>query len=302
MFRCLFFVPAVCLYRPGRLNLGPFVLEGPGRWAISLNFGPMRTLVMGDIHGAYTAMMQCLERANFIAGIDRLIQLGDVVDRGTQSYECVEYLLKVPGLIALKGNHDDWFCDFIKTGYHTAGWAHGGKATIQSYGERLREPVTIIPKTGGGCKTSLVENDIPGSHQDFFKTQRLYFVDEQNNCFVHGGFERGLPFFEQPRAKYYWNRTLWLEAMAFVQLPNSMQAGRSLRMETSFREIFLGHSPTTAWNTDQPMNMLNIWNLDTGASHNGRLTVMDVATKEYWQSDLVNELHSSRYPDTANDE
>jgi serine/threonine protein phosphatase 1 len=250
----------------------------------------MRTLVMGDIHGAYTAMVQCLDRAGFIQGVDRLIQLGDVVDRGPDSYECVEYLIGVPNLITLRGNHDDWLNDFITTGYHPGGWAHGGKATIQSYGARLAEPVKIIPKAGGSCKTSLEPKDIPERHQQFFANQQLYYIDEQNNCFVHGGFERGLPFFEQPSQNYYWNRTLWLEAMAFVQLPASMQAGKVFEMETSFNEIFNGHSPTTNWHTDQPMHMLNIWNLDTGASHNGRLTVMDVETKEYWQSDNVSEL------------
>lgn len=245
---------------------------------------------MGDIHGAYQAMLQCLDRAGFVRGTDRLIQLGDVVDRGPESWECVQYLSRLPNLIALKGNHDDWFCDFITTGYHPGNWAHGGKETILSYGKDLEEPVRIIAKTGGTYKTSLVPGEVPKTHQDFFIGQQLYFIDDNNNCFVHGGFERALPFFEQPSTNYYWNRTLWLEAMAFEALPQSMQAARSFGMETSFREIFLGHSPTTNWKTDQPMHMLNIWNLDTGASHMGKLTIMDVETKEYWQSDQVSQL------------
>src|SRR6478736_6279703 len=121
----------------------------------------MRTLVMGDIHGAYQALIQCLDRAGFVPGIDRLIQLGDVVDRGPDSYECVEYLLSIPNLVAIKGNHDEWLHEFITTGYHTGNWAHGGNATIQSYGARLAKPVVIIPKTGGIYKTSIDVKDIP---------------------------------------------------------------------------------------------------------------------------------------------
>ena len=250
----------------------------------------MRTLVMGDIHGSYLALQQCLERCRFDPLADTLIQLGDVVDRGPQTYECVEVLRSLPNLIALRGNHDDWLHDFITTGYHTGNLAHGGRATILSYVQRLEEPVKIIHKTDGGSKTSLVEKDIPSSHQHFFASQSLYYIDDHNNCFVHGGFEKGLPFFEQSSQNYYWNRSLWLEAMAFSQLPLFKQAEESFQMETMFHEIFLGHSPTTNWGTDQPMHVLDIWNLDTGAGHNGRLTVMDVDSKEYWQSDAVNTL------------
>ena len=35
------------------------------------------------------------------------------------------------------------------------------------------------------------------------------------------------------------------------------------------------------------MQAANIFNLDTGAGGKGRLTIMDVETKQLWQSDLV---------------
>jgi len=35
------------------------------------------------------------------------------------------------------------------------------------------------------------------------------------------------------------------------------------------------------------MKAANIYNLDTGAGHTGRLSIMDVDTKEFWQSDVV---------------
>jgi serine/threonine protein phosphatase 1 len=41
----------------------------------------MRTLVMGDIHGAYKALVQCLEKAKYDPSADTLILLGDVTDR-----------------------------------------------------------------------------------------------------------------------------------------------------------------------------------------------------------------------------
>jgi serine/threonine protein phosphatase 1 len=256
-----------------------------------ITFATMRTLVMGDIHGAYRALQQCLARCRFDPSADRLIQLGDVVDRGPQTYECVEYLRSLPNMIALRGNHDDWFHDFITTGYHPQNWRHGGRATIESYGQGLEKPVKIIDKTGGACKTSLVEGDITLSHQDFFKNQQLHYIDQENNCFVHGGFERLLPFFEQPSKNYFWDRSLWLEAMSFVELSKSYDPKRTFQIVSLFDQIFLGHTPTTNWGTDKPMHVFNIWNLDTGAGHTGRLTVMDVDSNDYWQSDPVTELY-----------
>lgn len=86
----------------------------------------MRTFVMGDIHGAYQALLQCLQRAGFDNEKDTLIQLGDVTDGYGQVYECVEALLGIKHLIPLIGNHDDWLGTFIKTDFHPQYWNYGG--------------------------------------------------------------------------------------------------------------------------------------------------------------------------------
>jgi serine/threonine protein phosphatase 1 len=39
-----------------------------------------------------------------------------------------------------------------------------------------------------------------------------------------------------------------------------------------------------------------IYNIDTGAGSRGRLTIMDVDTHEYWQSDPVNDIYGSYKP------
>jgi serine/threonine protein phosphatase 1 len=35
------------------------------------------------------------------------------------------------------------------------------------------------------------------------------------------------------------------------------------------------------------MKDCNVWSIDNGAAFTGKLTVMDVDTKEFWQSDAV---------------
>lgn len=247
-----------------------------------------KVFVIGDIHGGDLALKQCLERCNFNFEKDVLISLGDIVDGWSRVYECVELLLKVKNLIAIKGNHDEWFTDFIDFGNHP-GLNQGGKATLISYCRALNKDWI---DNYGIFNTSLLPEDIPVQHQLFFKNQLLYYKDEENRFFVHGGFNRhhSIEMIEkiEPHS-FYWDRDLWLAALSY----GNIDIKYKFKIKDNFSEIFIGHTTTMNWKTDQPMKAANIWNLDTGAGFKGRLTIMNVDTKEYYQSDLVQEL----YPD-----
>ncbi len=245
----------------------------------------MRTLVMGDIHGAHKAMVQCLEKSRFDYQNDLLIQLGDIADGYPQVYECVEELLSIKNLIAIKGNHDDWLTDFIQTDLHPYFWNHGGVATLISYLEHSGKPGRYFA-SGSGYKTSLDAADIPEHHKAFFNAQELYYIDEQKRCFVHAGFKRNIPFLEQRPAEYYWNRSLWEEATLYKD------AGEVFDASNHFSEIYIGHTPTTKAGSDKPMHSQNIYNLDTGAGGPGKLTIMDIETKEFWQSETTALLYA----------
>jgi len=240
----------------------------------------MRTFVMGDIHGSYTALLQCLERSGFDYENDRLIQLGDVADGDSKVYECVDELLKIKHLIAIKGNHDDWFNEFIKTDFHPFFWNHGAKGTLISYLDHAGKSGRFFT-TGSGYKTALDSKDIPDTHKVFFNNQKLYHIDEKQRCFVHAGFKNDTPFHAQRTEDYYWDRSLWQVAYQRSIIKEAFI------IESDFNEIYLGHSPTTQFGTNKPLKAFNIWNIDSGVGQkSGRLTIMNVDTKEYWQSDL----------------
>ena len=239
---------------------------------------------MGDIHGAYKALKQCLLKSEFDYDNDLLIQLGDVVDRYPQSFECVEELLKIKHLVAIKGNHDDWFDDFVKTDFHPYFWNHGGKGTLLSYLDHAGKSGRLF-STGSGYKSALEPKDIPASHQSFFTSQKPYHIDKEQRCFVHAGFKVNTPFFTQKTEDYYWDRSLWENARL------CLEKGKRFKIIADFKEIYLGHTPTTKFNTDQPLSAFNIHNIDTGSGHLGRLTIMDIETKEFWQSDLTADLY-----------
>ncbi|MHB0866258.1 MAG: metallophosphoesterase [Thermoleophilia bacterium] len=222
----------------------------------------MKTYVLGDIHGAYRALRQVFERSGFDAEKDRLIFLGDAVDGWSESPECVEELTRVKRLVYLLGNHDVWALDWLLYGFSPTVWEEqGGQATKDAYNR-------------------LPWSEKKGEHIEFLLKGRFKFLDEENRLFVHGGIDPEVSLAGQSEADMIWDRMLF-----------DLTAG-----VPDYREIFIGHTLTLNEGTDKPLQYGekdNIWRLDTGAGWHGRLTIMDVASHEYWQSDLVTEL----YPD-----
>ena len=244
----------------------------------------METYVMGDIHGNYEGLCECLELSKFNYATDTLVQLGDVADGGDRVCDCIDTLLKIPHLIAIKGNHDAWLDEFIKTGYHPAMWQYGGLGTVASYLNAVKKP-TLFKAAGKGFKVSLNPHDIPKAHQQFFDKQMLYYIDKNRNCFVHGGFERWLPFEGQRPENYYWNRQLWEEALEWQVKHRFEGFQEPFDMASDFATIFIGHNSTLNYGLNLPLKAANIYNLDTGSGKNGRLTIMNVESKQFWQSD-----------------
>ena len=62
-----------------------------------------------------------------------------------------------------------------------------------------------------------------------------------------------------------------------------------------FNEIYIGHTPVTRIGKDKPTCFANVCNVDTGAAFMGKLSLLDVYSKELVQSDPVHTL----YPDES---
>lgn len=61
--------------------------------------------LVGDIHGTYSALEQALKAVSFDKSRDRLISVGDLVDRGDESERVLEFVSE-PWFFACLGNHD----------------------------------------------------------------------------------------------------------------------------------------------------------------------------------------------------
>lgn len=227
-----------------------------------------KTYIVGDIHGHLKALERCLAKVNFDNEKDMLISVGDLCDRGPDSYGVVERLMKIKNLVVVHGNHDLWLLDYFNGKHPGSMWMQqGGAETLDSYDI-------------GNWKNKQV-------HIDFYKSMLPYYV--KDNClFVHGGINRNIPVKEQNGYDLAWNRRFPDEMM-------SCTGEQKLSNADGFDTIIIGHTPTLYWMEDvpgvgkryitKPIFRGGAINIDTGCGKGGPLTIMDFDTKQYWQTD-----------------
>jgi serine/threonine protein phosphatase 1 len=89
---------------------------------------------------------------------------------------------------------------------------------------------------------------------------------------------------------FYFDRTLWEMALTLDKKIKSESYLYPNRLK-HYKEIYIGHTPTTRYNFVEPMKAANIWNVDTGAAFKGKLSAIDVDDKALFQSDFVYRLY-----------
>ncbi|MDP2686816.1 MAG: metallophosphoesterase family protein [Aequorivita sp.] len=234
----------------------------------------MRKVVIGDIHGGFKALKQLLEKANLPKNT-QYIFVGDYVDGWSESAEVVSYLIdfsKENDCIFLRGNHDELLYKYLKFEEKNPAWlSQGGESSIKSYAKLSEEEKK--------------------KHLQFFENLINYHIDFENRLFLHAGFtnQHG-PEFEYYPNLVYWDRTLWEMACA-MDTSISEESDKYPKRLKLFKEIYIGHTPVTRVGFDKPANFANVWNVDTGAAFKGKISMMDVDTKEIWQSEAVHLLY-----------
>lgn len=234
----------------------------------------MRTLVIGDIHGGLRALKQVMEKAT-VSPDDLLIFLGDYVDGWSESAQTIEYLIQLSqkqSCIYIKGNHDEWCEEWLRSGRGDNVWLfHGGRETLKSY--------------------ESVDDEMKQNHLHFFEAMKGYHTDEQNRLFIHAGFtSMHGPAKETYPSNFAWDRTLWEVAITTSKRLKITSLFYPKRLKL-FNEIYIGHTPTLYYDSTVPMQGCNVWDVDTGAAFTGSLTIMDIDTKEFWQSEPVMDLY-----------
>ena len=132
-----------------------------------------RIFAIGDIHGCFNSFKELVEQKMQLTKSDKLILLGDYIDRGTQSKEVIDFIMELKqnkfDILPLRGNHEQMLLDALFDEDHLPIWLlNGGDETMKSFGI--------------DSLTKLATNYV-----DFFSSLPLY-VEFDNCLFVHAGF------------------------------------------------------------------------------------------------------------------
>lgn len=255
-----------------------------------------RTFVVGDIHGGYKGLKQVLVDSNFDYENDRLISLGDLADGWSETHLVIEELKKIKNLILLRGNHDEWAMMALSTRYREEIYTLDKEAFKIS--EQYYTP-SFFKITGqgrnwyahGGIGTEHsyeLRPDLICDHIKFLSSAHIYYIDENDRLYAHAGphpRHKGIGLKEADPYDFYWNREFWRNAMI------NTDPGKY------WNEVYIGHTPTIKYDLNppedntKPIKRKNVWNMDTGACFTGKISLMNVDTKELYQSEVLRKLY-----------
>lgn len=85
-----------------------------------------KIFVVGDLHGCYDLLMNKLKEAKFDFKKDLLVAVGDLIDRGAQSLECLR-LINETWFKTVRGNHEQMAINGINGNQQSLyAWMHNG--------------------------------------------------------------------------------------------------------------------------------------------------------------------------------
>ena len=223
-------------------------METPGSWK--------RTIAIGDIHGCSQALRAVLD-VICPGPADRVVTLGDYVDRGPDSRGVLDRLIELQhqcGLVPLLGNHDDMFAQACRGFHPRAFLSMGGRATLASYGSRGDDGFSMVPE----------------HHLNFLDECENYHETE-THIFVHASYLPHVPMGEQPSLALRWE---------------SLRDGIPER-HCSGKIVIAGH---TSQRSGHILDLGHLKCIDTCCYGGGWLTALEVYTGEVWQANREGKL------------
>lgn len=225
-----------------------------------------RAYAIGDVHGRLDLLDEMLAT---IAADNKarkparttIIFLGDLIDRGPQSFEVVERLRTYhPGfanLVFLMGNHEEVLLRILsgETDILPDWLRFGGAECARSYG---LDPVDLETREPAAA-LRLLRRAVPKEHLKFLSS----FADTASfgkYLFVHAGIRPGVPLSKQSAPDLRWIREPFLD-------------------DRSDHGRIVVHGHTISDGVDERSNRIG---LDTGAYYTGVLTALGLEEDERW--------------------
>ncbi len=204
---------------------------------------------IGDIHGCMDKLCSLIDKIDIDFDHDTLVFLGDYIDRGSDSFEVVEYLIDLkkqyPKIVFLKGNHEDMLEKYINGPDKYTYLLNGGQQTLESYMKKSSPDMPVIPR----------------KHLEFFESLVLFY-ETDNYIFVHAGLRENIPLNMQECDDILWIR------------------GEFILSDYDFgKKVVFGHTPLT-----EPLVQPNKIGIDTGAVYGNKLTCVKLPALKFYSA------------------
>ncbi len=258
-----------------------------------------RDFVVGDLHGCLPLLNQFMAVVGFDVAKDRMFSVGDLVDRGPESFSCLK-LLREPWFFAVKGNHEQLMEDFLTNGPTGPWWMQNGGNWFFHVDEdekllvvedeflpilkSLPLVMTVNMQNGGKFHVLHAElmSDKPLTDDDFEIDGMLDFpaltesADGEAVLWARGFFARAYSSHLDEKFMEKWKKALSMDR--FFRLFND-------KLST----IYSGHTPMR-----QPTKVGGQVNLDTAAyslfgarpTEWAGLTVTEPLTNKFWTTNF----------------
>lgn len=246
-----------------------------------------RIYVLTDLHGCARPFVKFYRRINRKYAKDRilLVVLGDSCDRGKDSKKLYDSFMKIDSkknrkVIHLMGNHEDFFINADEDKRKISAWiSNGGLETLCSFDGEIRRLLWKMRKkenffgklldifSSGKRKEKykkMLAEKISGYK---FKEKIPKYIEyisnfphiaaSQSYIFVHASVNLSKPIEEQDPYEAMWIR------------------GTAWQGITEGKKIFYGHTPQQRYTVNN-----GCYNLDTGLSYGGPMTVAQIANGE----------------------
>lgn len=209
-----------------------------------------KIFVIGDIHGCFDKLRTLMEKIPIDLEQDKLIFIGDYIDRGLNSFKVLDYLVKLkiqfPNIIFLKGNHEEMLVNYLTGVDRFTYLLNGGQKTLDEY---LNQTV----HTGS--------SPVPRDHMAFLKSLVMYYQTE-DYIFVHAGLRKKIPLEKQKSQDLLWIRKSFIST------------------DYNFRKrVIFGHTPFP-----KPLVEKNKIGIDTGAVFGNKLSCIQLPELNFFSA------------------
>lgn len=208
----------------------------------------MSTYICSDIHGMFKRFKKMLSEINFSEN-DTLYIIGDVIDRGEQSIELLQYIINNKNIHLILGNHEYGMIDYYRGKWHSESWSnhewftYGGKLTRSQFNKLNKIEKKII--------------------LDYLENLPDHIIIG-NYILVHGGFNYNKNIISLEYAlnnstteEKIWNRDFFKNDISIENYT-----------------VICGHTPTLDFGSDKIIFKNNKILIDCGCVYDGKLACL----------------------------